>query len=449
MNFGFYKGIDPKRWKYLFFPLLLSLGFSIRILFSPYLSYQGDFRTWMVWAAGIANVGFPKFYDKFDWCDYMPGYIYVLWLLENVHSALPTISDTILFKLPANLSDLGISILIFLVVRSINNSKNAKIASLAYLFNPASLSNSTFWGQVDSVHAFPLLASILLGIRRRFVLSSVFAAIAFMIKPQSIVIFPLIGFFVIRDIIIRGKEDRVFIITLILLIKIIAAGIITIFVVTLPFIWDELGTEGIIGYFNEPILFINERFFTAYNKYDRTSLNAFNFWGMFAMWQSDQIRIFGITYQMWGTILFGIFYALILGSLFRYEIIGALKEQNRLGPDDNVQFATRAIYAVTLILFALFLFVTRAHERHFLPAIAFFTIIVFRSWLYWLFYGLVSLIYTVNMTYAYVWLTSRGFSSSLVEPFIPGFALVLLVVFLIVLIDFIRGSVGFYRETSS
>src|SRR3989304_5095561 len=106
-----------------------------------------------------------------------------------------------------------------------------------------------------------LLASIRLGIRRRFVLSSVFAGISFMIKPQSIVIFPIIGFFVIRDIIIRGKEDRVFIITLILLIKIIAAGIITIFVVTLPFIWDELGTEGIIGYFNEPILFINERFF--------------------------------------------------------------------------------------------------------------------------------------------------------------------------------------------
>src|SRR3990172_1056594 len=53
-----------------------------------------------------------------------------------------------------------------------------------------------------------LLISILLGVSEHFVTSSVFAVIAFMIKPQSIVIFPIIGFLVIRDVVRRRKEDR-------------------------------------------------------------------------------------------------------------------------------------------------------------------------------------------------------------------------------------------------
>ena len=211
--------------------MILFIGLVIRIVLSPYWTYEGNFGTWKAWAYGISNGGFSSFYDKI-WCDYMHGYLYILWLLQHIHSAFPTIPDNILFKFPANLSDLGIAILIFFLLNNITSLKNAKIASLAYFFNPASLSNSTFWGQDDSFHTLPLLVSILLGIKRHFVLSSIFAVIAFMIKPQSIVIFPIIGFLIIRDVIRRKKDNRIVIKTLILSIKIFV-GLLYTFVTSM------------------------------------------------------------------------------------------------------------------------------------------------------------------------------------------------------------------------
>lgn len=436
------------------FPTLLAFGFLIRILLSPYWTYEGDFGVWKWWAGGISSVGFSEFYDKY-WCDYMPGYIYILWCLDHIRSAFPKLPDTILFKLPANLSDLGISILIFFVLRKITSIKNAKIASLAYLFNPASLSNSTFWGQVDSVHAFPLLLSIAFGLWGNFVLSGIFAAVAFMVKPQSIVIFPVIGFFALRHV-IKQKEGIVSSKTFILVIETLAAIVIVFFIIILPFIWDKLAVHGIDGIFREAFYFIKERFNTAYNQYKYASLNAFNFWGMIAMWRDDQMRFLGITYQGWGTIIFGVFYALVLVFLFCFEVIGqsGVHQNFERNSPECARPATRAVCATTLILFALFLFITRAHERHFLPTIVFFTLTAFRSGVYWLFYALISAVYVFNMFYSYIELMPRISErakpylivpASSLEPFIIGAVLLLLVIFLAVLGDFIRNSIGLYR----
>ncbi|MER3445502.1 MAG: hypothetical protein C4291_01095 [Candidatus Dadabacteria bacterium] len=439
----------PLESNWLFFALI-AFGFIIRIFLSLYWTYEGDFGVWKWWAGGISTVGFSEFYDKY-WCDYMPGYLYILWFLDHIHSALPNISDKIIFKLPANLSDLGISILIFFVLRRITCIKNAKILSLAYLFNPASLSNSTFWGQVDSVHTFPLLISITLGLWGNFISSGVFAAIAFMIKPQSAVVFPIIGFIALRHV-IKQKKGIANSKTIILGVEIIAAIVVTSFIIVLPFIWHKSAGHGIEGILRESIYFIRERFSTAYNQYKYASLNAFNLWGMIAMWQDDQMRFLGITYQSWGTIIFVIFYTLVLGLLFYFEMVSVGGEQN------SARHAICAICATALVLFALFLFITRAHERHFLPTIVFFTLIAFRSWIYWLFYILISAVYVFNMFYSYIELMPRISESakpylivpaSSLQPFIFSVVLVLLIVFFAVLIDFVRNSIGLYRGEGS
>jgi len=445
------------RGNIFFYVLLLVSGFVLRIFLSLHGTFRWDFDTWKKWAYSIDKVGFARFYDEVNWCDYMPGYLYVLWLLQKIHSTFPQFSDEILFKLPANIADLGISLLIFFALKRTTNVKNAMLASLVYFFNPASLSNSTFWGQVDSFHVFFLLISILLGVSEHFVTSSVFAVIAFMIKPQSIVIFPIIGFLVIRDVIRRKKEDRLFLKTFILGVKIFATSIITIIVITLPFIWDEIAKDSLTGIIIEPIFFIKERFFMAYNQYKYTSLNAFNFWAMIhGMWISDQDMFLDITYKRWGTIIFGAFYALIFGFLFLSEVMRRseagfknfeyIKSENAYGMTADGLLTFRTFHAVTLILFALFLFVTRAHERHFLPTIVFFTMIVFRSRLYWLFYALISLVYVINMAYAYIErYPIHSFSSSIIEVCIPGMVIMLLFVFLVVLADFIKNSLSLYK----
>ena len=282
---------------YVLFAYILALGFILRVILSQFLTYENDFLAWKIWGSQISEVGFTQFYDRF-WCDYMPGYLYVLWALDNIKSAFPLIPTDILYKLPANLADLGISISIFYALRRITTVRNAMIASVVYLFNPAALSNSTFWGQVDSFHALPILLSVMSALGRRYVLAGTFAALAFMIKPPSIVIFPLIGLISIEPLFREYRRPSLK--TFIPAVKVLLAIVVTGIIVSLPFIWDQL--SGVTSLFIGPIDLIRARFSAAYDQYTYASLNAFNFWGSFAMWVDDSRLFLGITYKSWGII---------------------------------------------------------------------------------------------------------------------------------------------------
>ena len=413
---------------YVQLSLILLAGFLLRVFLSTLISYEGDFGTWQAWGATMSNVGPSGFYQS-TWCDYMPGYLYVLWLLNEIHLALPWLSVKILFKLPANLSDLGIAFLIFITLRQIANTRLAFIASLVYFFNPASLSNSTFWGQVDSVHAFPILLAIILGLKERFMLSGLFAAIAFMIKPQSIVLFPIIGFIAI-DPFFR-TENRWSIKNFLPGTQVIVTVIVTCIVITLPFIWDRI--DSLFYIFIGPIELIKERFDAAYEQYKYASVNTFNFWGTFAMWRSDETIFLGISYKNWGTAIFASIYVLIFASLFKFIL-----DKKRI----DKEYRYLIFQAVTLILFSLFLFVTRAHERHLLPSIVFFTIIIFRSWIFPYLYAIVSGVYVCNMIYSYIQLKSvySAVPGEIQRYLIPIMFGLYLMAFVIVLINFLKST---------
>ena len=429
MNLEIAKKSDLKKNVYLQLSLILLAGFLLRIYLSTLIAFEGDFGTWQAWGSALSNVGFSHFYAK-TWCDYMPGYLYILWILNELHSAMPWLSVYILFKLPANLSDLGISILIFSVLRSIAGNRIAMISSITYLFNPASLSNSTFWGQVDSVHAFPILFSIVLCLRKRFVLSGLFAALAFMIKPQSIVLFPIIGFIAI-DPFFRSP-DRWNVKSFIPGTKIIITVLVTCTIITLPFIWDKF--DSFFYLFTGPLELIKERFNAAYDQYKFASLNTFNFWGALAMWKSDELLFLGLKYKTWGTIIFGTFFTLICASLFKFNLNSKRSDK---------EYTYLIFQAVTLILFALFLFVTRAHERHLLPSIVFFTLIIFRSWIFPYLYAIVSGVYVCNMIYSYIQLTTeyQGISDQIEMFLIPIMFVLYLIAFIVVFLNFLNHTI--------
>jgi Gpi18-like mannosyltransferase len=427
-------GIKRSRIYQNSFPLLsliLLSGLALRIFLSSFWTYQPDFGTWTYWANGIREVGFSNFYGKY-WCDYMPGYLYVLWFLQLIHAEFQNVPVEILFKLPANLSDLGISILIFYALKRITSLRIALLSSIVYFFNPAVISNSVFWGQVDSVHTLPILFSIILVLEKRFMMSGIFAALAFMIKPQSFVIFPIL--WVVSAKPLFNKQSFPKIKALLPTIKIIVAMIISMLALTVPFIAGKMDSFGDI--FIEPISLIRQRFEVAYSQYKYASLNAFNFWGMLTMWKSDATVFMNITYQTWGTIIFAVIYALILGLLFRFAVT---RKDEELGG-----FSISIYYSVTLVLFGLFLFVTRAHERHLLPTIVFFTIVVFVRREYWLFYGAISFIYVLNMFYSYLDLTHRiekippAPFQVIVDRLIPGIVILVLFVFVVLMVDFWR-----------
>ncbi|MCL4245796.1 MAG: DUF2029 domain-containing protein [Candidatus Dadabacteria bacterium] len=420
--------------------VILAAGFALRIFLSLFLTYEPDFNTWRGWGAQISESGFGKFYDR-HWCDYMPGYLYVLWALDGIHKAIPWFPVEILFKLPANLADLGISALIFFWVRGVASAKTALICATAYFFNPAALSNSTFWGQVDSFHAFPIMLSVFLGLRRKFFLSGLFIALAFMIKPQSIVVFPVIGLLAARSVISPRLNFRPGSILPVLLF--LAAIAITIFIISLPFIWDKL--DSVAYAFTGPVDLIISRFQAAYAQYEYTSLNAFNVWGAVAMWADDEIVKLGLALKTWGTIAFMTFYAFV-GCLLVF--FTAVKS------DVKRDYAYLVPEAITLILFALFLIVTRAHERHLLPAIAFFTLIVFRSWIFWCLYAIVSCVYVINMAYSHLQLVTKyagvqtvlGISENLARVYIWIMMLLYVAAFTVIFRDYVISAMNYRKN---
>lgn len=414
---------------YIQLSILLLIGFLFRIYLSTLISYEGDMGVWQWWGEGLSKFGFSKFYDNY-WCDYMPGYLYVLRFLTDIQTELPWLSSDILFKLPANLSDLGISILIYLILKPISSARIAIFSSIAYFYNPAALSNSTFWGQVDSFHAFPILLAIILVLRKKFVLAGLFAALAFMIKPQTIVLFPIIGFIALEPFF--RSENRWNIKNFVPGTKIILAAIVTCIVITLPFIWNEINSFFYI--FTGPLDLIIERFEKAYEQYKIASLNTFNFWGVFAMWKSDETIFLWLTYKNWGTLIFGVFYALIFAFFFRYKLFNKHSRE---------EYTYLIFQAVTLILFSLFLFVTRAHERHLLPSIVFFTLILYRSWIFPYLYAIVSGVYVCNMIYSYIELTTeyQGVSENLQSILVPIMFLLYFTAFIIVLLNFFKRTI--------
>ncbi len=415
----------------LILTLILFVGFALRVILSRFWTYEPDFNTWIYWAKGIHEVGFSSFYGKY-WCDYMPGYLYVLWFLQLAHTEFQNLPIEVLFKLPANLADLGISVLIFFALRRITTAKIAILWSSVYFFNPASLSNSVFWGQVDSVHTLPILFSIVLVLEGRFIISGIFASLAFMIKPQSFVIFPIL--WVISAKSLFDKQNFLKVKALSPTLKIIVAMILTVFVLTIPFIADKIGSFGDIV--REPVSLIRERFDFTYSQYKYTSLNAFNLWGMIAMWKSDAITFMKIRYQTWGTITFALVYAAIFGLLV-YVAFSRKGEESR-------EFNFSIYHGVALVLFALFLFITRAHERHLLPTIVFLTMIAFIKWQYWLIYGAISITYVLNMLYSYFDLTHRiekippALFQNVVDMFIPGIVMLVLLAFIVLVVNFWR-----------
>lgn len=424
---------------------LLVGGLILRLFLSFYGTYQIDFDTWRSWANTLTEVGFSGFYQN-TWCDYLPGYLYILRGLNWIHINFPWLPEKILFKLPANLADLGIALTIYGVLSQVTQAKKAKLASLAYFFNPASLANSTFWGQIDSVHGLLILLAVLLGAGERFVLSGVLAALSFMIKPQSITLLPILGFFLVR--LLRQKSALK---QLLSGMKLVLALGLTCIGLILPFIWSEVT---VANFLTQPLLFLLKQFTDTYNQYSLTSVNAFNFWGAVVMKQDDQMLFGGLTYQNWGTLMFGSYYSLILGLLFLPELrqwqFSKPRWKRGLAPrllaKPQAAGLNRVLDAATLILFALFLFVTRAHERHFLPAVVLLSLTTVRSSKYWWMYGVVSGIYCLNMAYAYGKLNS-GYAPSWLDAGIPVFFGLLFLIFGLLVVDFIRKSIRLSRRT--
>jgi hypothetical protein len=171
-----------------------------------------------------------------------------------------------------------------------------------------------------------------------------------------------------------------------------------------------------------PITFLIDKY-SGYGVYEYNSLNAYNFWALLGFWKPDTIPHMGLSYQVWGIIMFVAFVIFIMWQLHRrYE-------------------QKAAIFAVFLLMFGFFMLMTRMHERYLFPTLALlvmswngrFTLKRMTPWLY------IGLTGTFLANLAYV------LSKLKAEAFIPDGHWSLYVLAPVNIILFLSATIYFWR----
>lgn len=355
------------RSKYKSLGLLLIAGLLVRFWAMRWPPFVIDINDWIAWGERVRDVGPRNFYSETVFSDYTPGYIYVMWLtawIKKTFFATASIETYyFLYRLPSILFDLGTTTLIYITVEQALEKRSAQpgsptrkrkkgkqnqsqdrdysrlvpvLAAACFLFNPAVIFNSATWGQVDASFTFLLFLSLFLLLRERPELAIITYVLAFVVKPQSISLAPLIAVVLLTRY--RPLEWA----------KFSAIGIGVAFIALFPF----------FGVFAFP------RLLTLLSKsvetYPYTSMYMYNVWSLFHnFWVSDTTTLIaGVSARRVGILLYlaGIVAGVVL-----------LVRQLRRTSDQK----TTLFFFATYFTFLPVMVLTRMHERYIYPMLPF------------------------------------------------------------------------------
>ena len=330
-----------------------------------------DLDLYKEWLLSVTRSGIAEVYSTSK-MDYPPLYAYVLkpfgwiYMFMTGRGLMGPVASTVLIKFPPFLFDIGIACLVWRCMALEGKGLMAKaVASAAYLFNPAALFLTAYWGLPDSIHSFFIVASfVTIGYGLRFwfpsypldngrspaavALAWSFLTLAALMKPLGLPYFPLLLF--VSWILGRFRAA----------VAGMAAALIVGLVVFSPFLLHGNAIE------------VFQRVISDIGAMPFTSSNAHNFWWLIGGWYYSEVPWIGpLTATHLGLILFLFSYAALCWKAYRqYQLQG-----HTLSPSQ--------ILAVSaMVSFSFFIFSTHLHEHHLfatVPLLASFALQI-RAW---------------------------------------------------------------------
>jgi len=317
--------------------LVLALAFLVRV---PFLTTDfgrtSDMKTFRQWSRGIQYRGLGAAYQD-PTVDYPPLSVLLFAFSGALEASVPVAwcgGDRFLnamIKLPPLLADIAAGWLVALHFRR-RGRRHAALAAAAYTLNPAVWYVSAYWGQYEAVYTLFLVGSVLALEARSPAAAWLSGVLAFAVKPQAVVLAPLLLVWTAAREGVRG------------LAKGAASALFGVLVLVSP--WLVTGRAGdlarTIGAWPEPTPHVD--------------VSAYNLWylvlgGRVAGVRSDlTLPGLGLTYRA---------FALLAVGLFALVVV-ALALRARLGP---------ALAAACLAL-GLYVLATEIHERFMFPALA-------------------------------------------------------------------------------
>lgn len=334
---------------------LLAFGAYVllRLVLATTPGFDYDVTQFKKWALFAARDGVEEIYTRSSEMDYPPLFAYILYPLGKLYLAAdPAAADrlvygevpesstlTALVKLPGIVFDLVVAGLLVLWVRRLpvglaQDDRWTRILPWLYLFNPAVLFGSAYWGQPDAIHsAFILAAFLWFGWGSSAWPAWVLLTLALMMKPLAAPFFPLLlaGSFVrygFRSTLVGGL-----------------AAIGTGLAVFLPFLVTGRAVQTF------------ERVVGDVSAMSYMSTNAHNLWWALGGWKDSETPWLGpLTATHVALVLFGLFY---LGVLFLAR---------RWHGHDGIPPA-RILGLAFLVALGFFMLATHMHENHLFVAI--------------------------------------------------------------------------------
>ena len=192
---------------------MLAVAFVARLALAAFVpGYPNDIACWQGWGARVIEEGTWGFYES-GWCDYPPGYLYVLGALDALRTLVGVQYNTVLsqvtVKLPAMLCDLAGALLLYRWARR-EGAQGGMALWLAalYAFNPLTICDSAAWGQIDSVFTLMVAVAVYFCAKGRWTVALPVYVVSALVKPQTLMLAPMALVVLIAELVraSRGGE---------------------------------------------------------------------------------------------------------------------------------------------------------------------------------------------------------------------------------------------------
>jgi len=247
--------------------IVMLLGLAVRLFVAAKVpGYDVDIGCFRSWSDFLAQVGPARFYGEVGFCDYPPGYLWVLWPLGGIGKALGNGTTEFMVKLPPILSDIALTALIFLEAKKHFNARSALTCALFFALNPLTIMTGAAWGQADSVMLLLLFLVVVFALREKWICALPLYISAVLVKPQALMFGPL-GLAVLVMHIVRCIRDRSRLKKMLLDVGLGLGIMISIaLVILLPFLWQQ----------ERPISWLIDLYKGTMSQYGYVTVNACN-----------------------------------------------------------------------------------------------------------------------------------------------------------------------------
>ncbi|MBR4078584.1 MAG: hypothetical protein IKK29_00060, partial [Christensenellaceae bacterium] len=344
------KRFSEKTSEFYILTAIFLFSFVLRVFLSSRSEgHITDLNCFKAWAVNLQTYGLSGFYESGIFADYMPGYYYILYIIGYIYNIFGFTYESVAFRILVEfvpiLCDLALAFFAYRIIRKSQNKRIASLCAIFLLFIPFSFTDSVIWGQIDSVFTLALLGSLYLLKTDKKVFSCLLWAVSLMIKPQALLVAPVIAIVFLKDLFTRGSFKKTLLDAIISLV-VIAASVLLL----------SLPMKG-----SQPLLYIVDRMLNTTGQYAYGTVNAFNFFGLLGgNFVVDTTPVlFGLTYRTLGWLLI-ILSTALTGFLYF-----------RKGTKKDI-FLYSGLYLLLIYVFA-----HNMHERYVYPALVLLAVSAF------------------------------------------------------------------------